>query len=184
VGKIEFNIKRRRNTMGIADIFTTNDENKDKLDWGEAYNLWSIARFKILGLTILDIFSSQAKDEDLKDAINKGVENIILPHLEKIKKIMYAYGAEAPAVPQRKNLDTIAKNIEPNSYINDIEIAHDLREVFRYGLELDLKAAVDSTKDDAVKLAWNILEDDFKAFTTMVKLFNKKNWSTPPPSIS
>ncbi|MCL6477942.1 MAG: DUF3231 family protein [Peptococcaceae bacterium] len=156
---------------------------KNKLHWGESLGLWDIARFKIIGLTISEIFLAQAKDEDLKKSLSAGVEMLIVPHLEKIQKFLHKEGLEVPAVPPRKNLDIIGKQIEPNTFIEDDEIANDIREIYRYGLYLNMKALSASTRDDVRELVWGILVDDYKGFDAMIKLHRKKKWLVLPPTI-
>jgi len=155
----------------------------DKIHWGSASGLWDIARFKITGLTITEIFLAQAKDQDLKDSLSGGVEMLIVPHIEKIQKFLHQYGLEVPTVPQRKNLDIVGKQIEPNTYIQDDEIANSIREIYRFGLELDMRGLMSSTRDDVRSLIWDILTDDYKGFDEMIKLHRKKNWLIPPPTV-
>ena len=167
--------------MGITELLMT--QPKGKLNWGETNSLWEIGRYKIIGLTIMEIFLAQAKDIDLKNSLHAGVELLIVPHLEKIQKFMNAEGLEVPAVPPRKNLDIIGKQIEPNSYITDGQIANDVREIFKYGLELDMRAVTNAIREDVRDLSWDILTDDHKGYTAMVKLHSKKNWLVPPPTV-
>ncbi|MCL6612273.1 MAG: DUF3231 family protein [Peptococcaceae bacterium] len=167
--------------MDIKSLFKNTPT--DKLHWGEALGLWDIARYKVMGLTILEIFLAQAKDRDLKHSLSDGVEMLIIPHIEKIQKFLHQYGLESPTVPQRKNLDVVGKKIEPNTFIEDDEIANDIREIFRFGLELDMKGLTSSTRDDVRSLIWEILNDDYKGFDAMLKLHRKKNWLIPPPTV-
>ena len=99
---------------------------------------------------------------------------IIVPHIEKIQGALHSEGAEAPSVPQRKNLDIIGKKIEPNTYIQDDEIANSLREILRLGLNLDMKALTDATREDVRRLVWEILSDDYKGLNNLIKLQEKK----------
>lgn len=154
-----------------------------KLNWGETLGLWDIGRFKITGLTITEIFLAQAKDSELKNSLNLGIEMLIIPHIEKIQKLLHKEGLEVPAVPQRKNLDVVGKGIEPNTLIEDDEIANDIREIYRLGLTLDMRALSGAIRDDVRELIWDILSDDYKGFDAMIKLHSKKNWLIPPPTV-
>ena len=168
--------------MGIMGIITA-QQPKEKMNWGEAIGLWDIARFKITGLTIMEIFLAQAKDIDLKNSLNLGVEMLVIPHIEKIQKLLNKEGLEAPAVPQRKNLDVVGKQIEPNTLIQDDEIANDIREIYKYGLVLDMRGLSESLRDDVREIIWEILSDDYKGFDAMIKLHRKKNWLIPYPTV-
>ncbi|MFZ5633951.1 MAG: DUF3231 family protein [Bacillota bacterium] len=166
--------------MDLPNIFKGQQE---KMHWGEALGLWDICHFKVLGLTISEIFIAQAKDEDLKKSLSTGVEMLIIPHIEKIQKFMHKEGTKAPTVPSRKNLDIIGKRAEPNSYIEDDEIANSIREIYKFGLELGMRALTSSTREDIQELIWDILSDDVRGFKAMLKLHTKKNWLIPPQTI-
>jgi len=169
------------NLTNLTNIFS--EQQLNKMNWGEALGLWDITRFKVIGLTLIESYLAQAKDIELKNSINSGVEMLIIPHIEKLQKFMHKEGIEVPSVPQRKNLDIIGKQIEPNTIIQDDEIANSLREVYRLGLNLDMRALTSSIRDDVRNLIWNILTDDYKGFDAMIKLHRKKNWLSPPPTI-
>ena len=167
--------------MDLTKLFTGQMSNK--MNWGEAIGLWDIARFKITGLTISEIFIAQANDTELKDSLNTGIEMLIIPHIEKIQRFMHKEGLQVPSVPQRKNLDIIGKKIEPNTIIEDDEIANNIREIYRFGLSLDLRGLAGSMRDDVRKLIHSILNDDINGFDAMIKLHRKKNWLIPPGTI-
>jgi hypothetical protein len=168
--------------MSLKEVLFS-DQRKEKLNWGDALGLWDIANFKVIGMTQIEFFLAQVKDADLKNALEHGIEMIIVPHIEKIQGALHSEGAEAPSVPQRKNLDIIGKKIEPNTYIQDDEIANSLREILRLGLNLDMKALTDATREDVRRLVWEILSDDYKGLNNLIKLQEKKNWLINPPSI-
>lgn len=170
--------------MSITEIISAKlVKPKEKLNWGDTLGLWDIAKFKIIGLTQIEFFLAQVKDADLKVELELGVERIIVPHIEEIQRLLHSEGLEVPAVPQRKNLDVIGKNIEPNSFIQDDEIANSSREIYRLGLNLDMKSLTDATNQDVRDLIWMILTDDYKAYDLMLKFHQKKNWLIAPPTI-
>ena len=170
--------------MSITEIVSAKlVRQKEKLNWGDALGLWDIGKFKVIGLTQIEFFLAQAKDVDLKAQLEVGVESLIVPHIEKIQAFLHSEGLEVPSVPQRKNLDVVGKKMEPNSYIQDDEIANCLREIYRLGLNLDMKSLMDSTREDVRALIWKVLADDYKGFDTMLKLHQKKNWLIAPPTI-
>ncbi|HBV95964.1 MAG: hypothetical protein JL50_04935 [Peptococcaceae bacterium BICA1-7] len=156
---------------------------KEKLTWGEASGLWDISRFKIIGLTISEIYLAQAKDAELKNSLNIGIEMLIKPHIKKIQEFLHKEGLEEPAIPQRKNINMIEKQITPNSIIEDDEIANEIREVFRYGLVLDTRGLVGCIRDDIRKLVFDIFSDDFKGYEAMIMLHRKKNWLVMTPTV-
>lgn len=167
--------------MDLKKIFS--EQMTEKIDWGGALALWDICRFKVIGMTISEIFIAQAKDIDLKNSLNTGVEMLIIPHIEKIQKYLHKEGLEVPSVPQRKNLDVVGKQIEPNTLLQDDEIANTIREIYRYGLVLDMRGITFSLNDDVRELIGDILNYDLKGFDAMIKLHRKKNWLIPPPTV-
>lgn len=170
--------------MGITEIISAKfTKPNEKLNWGDALGLWDIGKYKVIGLTQIEFFLAQVKDKDLKVQLELGVESIIVPHIEKIQKFLHSEGLEVPSVPQRKNLDVIGKNIEPNSFIQDDEIANTCREIYRLGLNLDMKALTDATREDVRDIIWKILNDDYKAFDIMIKFHEKRNWLIAPPTV-
>ena len=170
--------------MGITEIISAKlVKPNEKLNWGDALGLWDIGKFKVIGLTQIEFFLAQVKDKDLKAQLELGVETLIVPHIEKIQKFLHTEGLEVPSVPQRKNLDVIGKNIEPNSFIQDDEIANASREIYRLGLNLDMKSLTDATNENVRNLIWAILNDDYKAFDMMLKFHQKRNWLIAPPTI-
>lgn len=76
------------------------ERQKEKLNWGEASGLWDISRYKIIGLTISEIYLAQAKDSHLKISLNIGIETLIKPHIKKIQDFLHKEGLEKPAIPQ------------------------------------------------------------------------------------
>lgn len=170
------------NIKNVANIFSTRQQT-EKMHWGEALGLWDVARFKIIGLTISEIFLAQAKDADLKDLLNNGIEFLIVRHIEKIQGLLHAEGLKVPAVPPRKNLDIFGQQIEPNTCIEDDEIANTLHEIYRLGLPLESNALIGATRDDVRNLIWEVFSDDYRGFDKMIKLFRKKNWLISPPTV-
>ncbi|GBF32340.1 hypothetical protein DCCM_0534 [Desulfocucumis palustris] len=120
---------------------------------------------------------------ELKNSLNMGMETLIIPHIEKIQSFMHKEGLEVPAVPPRKNLDIIGKQIEPNTYIQDDGIVNSIREIYKFGLTLYMRGLSESTRDDIRQLVWQILSDDYKGYDAMVKMDRKNNWLISPPTI-
>lgn len=169
------------NLNDLSNLFSNRPP--DKLNWGEALGLWSICNFKIIGLTIIEIFMAQAKDPELKQSLSAGLELLIVPHIEKIQQFLHKEGLEVPAVPQRKNLDIVGKEMEPNTMIEDDEIANTLREIFRLGLILDMQSLSFAVRDDVSQLLWNIVSEDYKGFRTVLKIYTGKNWTVHPATV-
>lgn len=165
----------------LTTIFSS--QPPDKLNWGEALGLWNICNFKIIGMTQIEFFLAQAKDQELKKSLNLGIELLIVPHIEKIQQYLHKLGLEVPAIPQRKNLDIIGKNTEPNSFIEDDEIANSLKEIYRLGLGLDMQSLTFAISDEVSQLIWDILNADYKGYRTILNMFKSKNWVVQPPTV-
>lgn len=86
--------------MSLKEVLFS-DQRKEKLNWGDALGLWDIANFKVIGMTQIEFFST-SKRCWFKNALEHGIEMIIVPHIEKIQGALHSEGAEAPSVPQRK----------------------------------------------------------------------------------
>jgi len=97
---------------------------------------------------------AQAKDKELQKTLSEGLELLIVPHIEMIQYFMHSDGLQAPAVPQRKNLDIVGNDIEPNTLLQDNQIANTLKEIFRLGLNLDMQSLSYAVRDDVSKLLW------------------------------
>lgn len=169
------------NLNDLSNLFP--NQPPDKLNWGEALGLWSTCNFKIIGLTVIEIFMAQAKDQELKKSLGAGLELLIVPHIEKIQHFLHKEGLEVPAVPQRKNLDIVGKEMEPNTLIEDDEIANTLKEIFRLGLTLDMQSLSFAVREDVSKLLWDIVNDDYKGFRTVLKMYTRKNWTVQPATV-
>jgi len=169
------------NLTNLTNIFSS--QPPDKLNWGEALGLWNICNFKIIGMTMIEYFLAQAKDQELKKSLNLGIELIIVPHIEKIQQYLHKEGLEVPSVPQRKNLDVIGKQTEPNTFIQDDEIANTLKEIYRLGLVLDMQSLSFAVSDDVSQLIWDILNADYEGYRTILKMFKSKNWVLSPPTV-
>ncbi len=165
----------------LTTIFSS--QPPDKLNWGEALGLWNICNFKIIGMTMIEFFLAQAKDQELKKSLNLGIELLIVPHIEKIQQYLHKEGLGVPSVPQRKNLDIIGKNTEPNSFIEDDEIANSLKEIYRLGLSLEMQSLSFAVSDDVSQLIWDIINADYKGYRTILKMFKSKNWVVQPPTV-
>jgi len=166
--------------MDFKNLFT-NEDQKKKMNWGEAAGLWDITRYKLAGMGLIEIFLQQAQDPELKQSLNLGVEMVIIPHVERIQKFINSEELEVPAIPPRQNLDK--RKTEPNTLINDNEIAQIIRENIRYGLLLDIRAFAYSFRHDVRNLINDILNDDIKTYHQTIELHSSKNWLMPPGTV-
>ena len=156
---------------------------KQKLDWSEANSLWAVARNKLIGLSTLEIYLSQAVDNELKLLIEMGIKKQVVPHTEKIIKKLHQEGLDVPYIIGRTELDLYGKNTGERTFLRDNEIAQSLREVMRLAIFLSLRGIVEAKRDDVLDLLWNILSDDFAGFRQLIALQKRKNWLFKPPSL-
>lgn len=107
---------------------------------------------------------------------------VIIPHVEKIQGFLLKEGVrDVPQIVARMNLDKA--KFEPNGLLKDQQIASFTREIFRFGLILDIRGVTESTRDDVRSFATDIFNDDNRSFDGLIKLMAKKNWLIPPPTI-
>jgi hypothetical protein len=66
--------------------------------------------------------------------------------------------------------------------IEDNEIANTLKEIFRPGLTLDMQSLSFAVRDDVSKLLRDIVNDDYKWFRTVLKMYKRKHWTVGPPT--
>lgn len=151
------------------------------VEWVEGAMLWDICQFKISGLPIAEQFLVQAQDKDLKMTINMGIDKILIPHIEKLRNFLIKEGLEVPPMPDRKvkgnNTDAFTKS----NLINDADIANGLRNVFRLGLNLDIRGITYGTRADINYLFKEILNEDIDGYINITKLILIKNWAVTSP---
>ena len=174
-------LQKRKNWLIPPPQLNINSKSHEKLTCGEGVALWDVAKNKLVGLTILEIFESQAKDPELKLLISLSIKNVTVPHIKRIQKILHSEGAQIPYIQERTNLDIIGKDTGPIKFVEDNQIAESLREIVRLAVTLVTRGIIDSVRDDVLDLLWDIMEDDFKAFKGLFRLQRQKNWilSTP-----
>lgn len=155
----------------------------ERLEIGEAAALWYAARTKLIGLSVLEIFLSQAQDLQLKALIQYGMEEVAIPHIEKIQNLLHKEGVEVPSVHQRTNLNLLGKDTGSHVFIKDDEIAISVREILRLALMNEYKGMVDATRDDIMDLFLEMYLNDYKSYREIVKLSKEKHWLIQSPAL-
>lgn len=167
--------------LQIASIFP---KQKEKLAWSEANSLWAITRNKLVGLSTLEVYLSQAVDKELKLLLEMGIYKVAVPHIEKTIKLLHNEGLEIPSMPGRTSLEKTGKNTGDINFLTDNEIAVSLREILRLALFLSLRGIENAFRSDVLDLFWQIFKDDFEGNKQTVGLQKRKNWMMQPPGVS
>lgn len=154
--------------MNIMEIITGN--NPQHLNWSSASALWNIARFKIIGLPIMDYYVDKANDPELKAMLLAGIETTLIPHAEKIQKLLINKGLEAPSLYQRGKID-------------DEQIARCVREIIKHGIVLDTLGLIISSEDDVRNLISKILSEDQLQLNGIIGYKKRKGILFEPPTI-
>ncbi|MGE5415348.1 MAG: DUF3231 family protein [Acidobacteriota bacterium] len=155
-----------------------------ELHAGDVLSLWDVARNKLIGLSTLSIYYRQAKDPELKDLLKNGLDFIVDRHIDKIQKILEKKGYDFPKGENwRRKLDEEAPFVIPNTIIDDGMIAMSLREIIRLTLSLVSEGLRNATDTDIRDLLAGILDDDNHAYSAILALQRKKNWTDFPPTV-
>lgn len=158
--------------------------NPDNLRMGDVLALWDVARNKIIGLSTLSVYYLQAKDKDLKDLLDDGINIILKNHVNKIQKLLLKRGYNFPASQGwEKKLDKDAQVSIPSTVINDEEIAISLREIIRLTLSLETEGLRNATDKEIRDLLTEILDDDNTGYSALLALQRKKDWKDFPPAL-
>ncbi len=166
--------------MGLMNLIINKEPTV--VEWIEGGMLWDICMYKVSGIPIAEQLLLFAQDKDLKKVLNMGIDNLIIPHIERIRNFLLKEGLEAPNMPDRKlkGDDTLAYST--SNILNDTDIANALREVFRLGLNLEIQGITKGTRADINYLIKDILNEDIDGYINLLKLSYEKNWilTTPP----
>jgi len=112
------------------------------MEWIEGASLWDIANYKIAGIPTAEQLLLLTEDKDLKKAINIGINEIALPHIEKIRNFLMKQGLPAPNMPDRRLKENNTDSYQKSNILTDADIANALREVYRLGLNLEIQGIV------------------------------------------
>lgn len=178
-------LQERKNwLMPPPGVGTENNlKTEDRLNWGEYSGLWSIAVDKLNKLNLYEIYLSQAHDVDLKDTLESAMKKTIIPHIKKINNLLHEEEVEIPSLIGRTTLDLIGRDTGNLNFIKDYEIALNMKEHLRTVLLLDFETLMDSVRDDAMDLAWDIFNEDIQGYRNLIDLNKKKNWTVFPPGV-
>ncbi|MGE5405687.1 MAG: DUF3231 family protein [Candidatus Saccharibacteria bacterium] len=156
----------------------------NELHAGDVLSLWDVARNKLIGLSTLSVYYRQAKDPDMKDLLKNGLDFIVDRHIDKIQKLLDKKGYNFPKGENwRRDLNEDAPFVIPNTLLDDQTIAMSLREIIRLTLSLESEGLRNSTDTDVRDLLSSIMDEDNTAYSGILALQRKKNWTDFPPTI-
>jgi hypothetical protein len=154
------------------------------LHMGDILSVWDVARNKLIGLSTLSIYYRQAKDKELKDLVEDGINFILNRHVDKIQKLLKGKGYDFPRGQNwERKMDENTPFAIPSTMIDDEGIAMSLREIIRLTLSIEAEGLRNTTDDDIRALLTDILEDDNRAYSALLALQRKKNWKDFPPTV-
>ena len=167
--------------MGLMNLVVSKEPKS--VEWIEGGILWDICMYKITGIPIAEQSLILAQDKELKKVINMGIDNLILPHIAKLRDFMLKEGLPAPAMPDRKLKGEDTEGYSPSSVVTDEDVTNALREVYRLGLHIEIQGIAHGTRSDISYLIKDILNEDIDAYINLVKLSYAKNWASMTPSL-
>lgn len=166
--------------MGLMNLLAKDEPTK--VEWVEGGILWDVCNYKIQGIPLAEEWLAQAEDKDLKTTINKGIESLIIPHIEKIQNFLKKEGLEAPQMPNRRLKGIDSKAYPKSRILKDADIANGIRSVYRFGINLDMRLLTYGTRSDINEMAKDIMIDDMEEYINTTKLFYTKNWLLKTPT--
>ena len=170
--------------MDFQHTAFSKEANNYNLNLGDINGLWDVARNKIIGLSTLSIYYRQAKDKELKDLLEDGINLILSKHVDKIQKALKAKGYGFPMEQNwESKLNDKSAFVISSSIIDDEEIAMSIREIIRLTLSLEAEAIRSTTDEDIKDLLKKILDDDNQALSAVLAIQRKKNWIDFPPAL-
>ena len=167
--------------MGLMNL-VVNKEPKS-VEWIEGGMLWDICMYKLAGIPTAEQLLVFAQDKDLKKVLNMGIDNLIIPHIVKIRDFLLKEGLPAPAMPDRKLKGDNKEAYSTSNILTDADIANALREVFRHGLNIEIQGIAKGTRADINYLIKDILNEDIDGYINLVKLSYAKNWISMTPAL-
>ncbi|MFX4261538.1 DUF3231 family protein [Pelotomaculum propionicicum] len=177
-------LQTRKNwLMSSPGVGTQNINARERLNWGEACGLWSIARDKLIKLNLYEIYLSQVVDAELKKALESAAKKTVIPHIKKINLMLHEEEFEIPSMFGRTSLDLNVRDTGDLYFLKDYDIAVNMREHLRTVLFLDFEAIMDSVRSDAMDLLWDIFSEDLQGLRDIIEIQKKKNWLLSPPAV-
>lgn len=166
--------------MGLMNLIVNKEP--PAIEWIEGGILWDICIYKMSGIPTAEQLLLFAQDKELKKMIRTGIDELIFPHVEKIRGFLLKEGLEAPKMPDKKPKVSSAEAYSPSSAMDDADIAAALRNVFRLGLNIEIQGITKGTRADISYLIKEILNEDIEAYISLIKLSYANNWvvMTPP----
>lgn len=166
--------------MGLMNLLVRNEPTK--VEWIQGGVIWDVCNYKILGLPIAEDWMVQAEDKDLKNAINTGIDTLIIPHIEKLRNFLIKEGLDVPPMPSRKVKGNNNDAYPKSGLLKDSDIANGIRSVYRFGIELDLRLVTYGSRADISELGKELLNGDVDGYINTTKLFYTKNWLLMTPT--
>lgn len=166
--------------MGLMNLLVKDEPTK--VEWSEGALIWDLCNYKTMGLPIAEDWLVQAEDKDLKNAINMGIDTLIIPHIEKLRNFLIKEGLEAPPMPARRLKGSNTEAYPKSGLLKDNDVANGIRSVLRFGINLDMRLITYGTRADISQMAKDILIGDVDAYISTTKLFYTKNWLLMTPT--
>lgn len=155
----------------------------NSLNMSEVGIVWDELTARHMSQTNLEIYLASTKDKDLVDLLKWGLNNIVMPQMEKLENVLKDNGITVPSRPP------ILSHQYKSGQVNKIRSSDDetlgiLTLAFQAGIILHGRALMTVLRDDLLDLFENFIYKEFNAYDKTIALAKSRYVLDNPPLVS
>ncbi|OAT81279.1 DUF3231 family protein [Desulfotomaculum copahuensis] len=162
--------------MSLLEKIITRKDDQSSLDAGEAHQLWAVLRLRYDTVELIDLFLNHAGDSDLKVLLQRGLNKVVMPQINKLEESMNHYKIPLPARPPKSINTPTNQEVIRDEMIFRVTLAGS-----QTALHVHIKTILIATNDALRNMFMGFMTDELHLYDDMVKYGKVKNWLGSAP---
>lgn len=150
---------------------------KNQIHTGEAYVIWSHVLTRYDTLELAQYFMNQIHDEDLKNFVNQGINNLVQKQINTLENLADEYKIPLPSRPPK---NPYLKS--STDQIRDEEIFRIVFDGSQAAMDMHTKAIKICVNDKLRSTFRDFLNEELNTYEIMVNYGKSKGWIESPPN--
>lgn len=145
--------------------------------------LWEELNARILSVVNAELYLTNINDKELTKVAEKGLQNVILPHLEEIETVLKKEGFTVPPRPVRR-LSQGPSGQVGQIILNDDEVLAVIVSAGQIAIQAHMRGYCSAVREDIRKHFKNFLSSEIDQFEAIMKLSSERNTLENPPVVT
>jgi hypothetical protein len=177
--KLLLNYGNKRNAIIPSPPATSKD---NSLNMEEVGLLWATLRYRLLSIQNLEIYIASTNDKDLLELLNRGLNKIVIPQMERTETILKDEGITVPPRPIRRIYQG-KPGFTNKIKMGDDEIIGELTVAFQVAIKHHVRGLVSSLRKDVQKLFEDFLSTEIEEYQKVIALAKSRHALSNPPVV-